>query len=368
MADAALQAPYVNLNPGPEYGDATRAFQGIPGIERAADGRLWATWYAGGPGEGPENYVLLATSDNDGRTWSPPKLVIDPPDLVRAFDPCLWHDPLGRLWLFWAQGYHHWDGRAGVWAIVTENAGVENPAWSEPRWLSNGIMMNKPTVLSTSEWLLPVSIWAGGANCKGKAPAFDMGDEIGANVVCSTDQGQTWRLWGQAHVPEPSADEHMIVERNDGSLWMLIRTKPGIGESVSTDRGRTWGPGNPNAIEHVPGARFFIRRLLSGKLLLVKHDPPNKTSRSHLRAFLSDDDGHTWYGGLTLDERDKVSYPDGVQAPDGTIYIIYDYNRRGDKEILMAVFLEEDVARGEPASPQTRLRVLVNKATGTPEP
>ena len=29
-------------------------------------------------------------------------------------------------------------------------------------------------------------------------------------------------------------DEHMFVERKDGSLWLLVRTNYGIGESIST--------------------------------------------------------------------------------------------------------------------------------------
>jgi hypothetical protein len=80
--DPALQPPPVNTAPGPEYADDTRIFQGIPGIERAKNGRLWALWYAGGPdepGEGPGNYVVLVTSADDGRSWSAPKLVVDPP-------------------------------------------------------------------------------------------------------------------------------------------------------------------------------------------------------------------------------------------------------------------------------------------------
>src|SRR4029078_7388552 len=120
--DPALVPVAVNVDPGKEYADNTRAFQGIPGIERAANRRLWALWYAGGPGEGPLNYVVLVTSGDDGKTWSKPKLVIDPPGPVRAYDPCLWHDPSGRLWLFWAQSYEWWDGRSGVWAITTENS------------------------------------------------------------------------------------------------------------------------------------------------------------------------------------------------------------------------------------------------------
>lgn len=101
----ALVPPPLNLSPGPEYGDAARMFQGIPGVERAKNGRLWATWYGGGVTEDRHNYVMLVTSGDDGTTWSGLKLVIDPDGdgPCRAFDPCLWHDPQGRLWLCWAQ-------------------------------------------------------------------------------------------------------------------------------------------------------------------------------------------------------------------------------------------------------------------------
>ncbi len=96
----------------------------------------------------------------------------------------------------------------------------------------------------------------------------------------------------------------------------------------------------------------------------MKHNPPDGKTRSHLTAYLSDDDGETWHGGLVLDERPKVSYPDGVQAPDGAIYIIYDYDRKGARHILMATFTEADVAAGEAASGKARMRVLVNSASG----
>ena len=119
--DSALQPPEIILEPNEQYADGLRCFQGIPGIERAPGGRLWATWYGGGTGEGPENYVMLSSSGDSGRTWSDLKLVIECPGQVRAFDPCLWLDPLERLWLFWAQGWTLWDGRAGVWAICAEN-------------------------------------------------------------------------------------------------------------------------------------------------------------------------------------------------------------------------------------------------------
>lgn len=44
----------------------------------------------------------------------------------------------------------------------------------------------------------------------------------------------------------------------------------------------------------------------SGNLLLVTHGPlDQRTGREKLRAFVSDDDGKTWQGGLILDERGK---------------------------------------------------------------
>ncbi len=362
--DTALEPPNVIVNPGPEFGGDTRPFQGIPGIERAANGRLWATWYGGGPTEGPENYCMLATSGDDGETWSDVVLVVDVPGPVRTFDPCLWHDPDGTLWFFWAQGYTHWDGRAGVWAITAQNSGDAEPAWSEPRRICDGIMMNKPTVLSTGDWLLPVSIWASQPNVADPAHAHPIETSTGSHVYASTDRGNTWALRGSSDVAERSCDEHMLVEKKDGTLWKLVRTQYGVGEAISTDAGATWDVKGPSAsVPHIPHARFFIRRLNSGKLLLVRHNSPELKKRTHLTAYLSDDDGQTWDGGLVLDARD-CSYPDGVQAPDGSIYIIYDHERKGAKQILMAVFTEEDILAGEPVSDAARMQVVVNQASG----
>ena len=156
----------------------------------------------------------------------------------------------------------------------------------------------------------------------------------------------------------------MIVERTDGSLWMLVRTSYGIGESVSTDQGKTWSPVAPSPLQHTV-SRFFIRRLHSGNLLLVKHGATTeKTKRSHLTAILSQDDGKTWEGGLLLDEHLGVSYPDAVQSPDGTISLTYDYDRRGDKKILLAQFTEDDILQGACVSDQAKLQILINQAFG----
>ncbi len=355
-----------NFAPGPEYADNTRLFQGIPGLERAGNGRLWAVWYAGGPDEpteGPGNYVVVVTSKDDGRTWSGPKLVIDPPGDVRAYDSTLWHDPQGRLWLFWAQSSHKWDGRSGVWAMHTDRSGDESPQWSAPRRLSDGIMMNKPAARKNGDWLFPVSVWAQKAG-EGTRPEHrrDLGPMVGANAFVSRDRGATLVHHGQTRAVDSIFDEHSILERRDGTLWMLLRTRSGIAESTSADGGKTWTPAAPSAIPHV-NSRFFIRRLRSGAMLLVRHNPPDRKTRSHLTAYVSDDDGKTWTGGMMIDERVGVSYPDGVEDRQGNIRIIYDFERTKARQILMAVFRESDVRAGQPSA-KARLRVQINQASG----
>jgi len=364
--DAALRPAQV-FNPVPQqYADDQRGFQGIPSMTIAPNGRLWATWYAGAEGEGPDNIVLLVSSGDGGKTWTKPLLAIDAPDTqVRAYDPSMWTDPEGKVWLFWAQCrstklWEIWDGRSGTWAIVTENPGDENAVWSAPQRICDGVMMCKPITDSKGRWLLPVAVW----NRVPDHPTRTL--PPGAHVIASEDKGKTRFSLGHSTVPRSDAmfDEHNIVEMKNGTFWMTIRTRYGIAEAHSTDGGKTWTEPRPSLYQH-PSARFFIRRLQSGNLLFVKHGAiDQKTGRSHLHAFLSDDDAKSWKGGLMLDERTSVSYPDGDQDKDGTIYVIYDRERTKDKEILMARFTEEDVLAGKIVSSTGALRLLVNKATG----
>ena len=310
-------------------------------------------WYSGGDTEGPDNYVQLVTSE-DGLTWSDPILVIDPPATVRAFDPVLWVDPQSRLWLFWAQSDGWFDGRAGVWAINALGSG--GPLnWSDPRRVADGVMMNKPLATRSGDWLLPVSVW----NHVETRHADIHPGALASHVVASRDCGGTWQRRGGVDIPDHSFDEHMIVERADGSLWMLVRLKCGIGESVSRDGGWTWSPGSKSPIDH-PNSRFFIRTTRSGDILLVRHQ--GHTERSRLTAYLSRDDGATWCGGLVIDERTGVSYPDGIETEDDLFVIIYDRNRYSDREILTATFTREDVLNGASVSDKGSLRVLLNAA------
>lgn len=357
----ALRAPNVYTGAIPErFSDESRPFQGIPSVTQSSDGSLWACWY-GGPGENVWTYVLAARSVDLGKTWSRPIVVVDWPGEVRVYDPNVWSDPDGALWLFWAQseGTNN-DGRLGVWAIKTTSPEQgANAKWSAPRRLCNGIMLNKPTVVSDGRWLLPVS-----HKPNGKIYQIDP-RLLGAAVYVSTDGGETLYCLGIADVPEDErgCDEHMVVEKKDGTLKLYSRAAHGIGESTSSDGGRTWTQVQISETIKHPSSRFYIRRLRSGNWLLVKNGPiDQQTGRERMTAFLSKDEGKTWQGGLVIDEREDVSYPDAQQLNDDSIAAVYDHGRTSEREILLARFTEEDVLAGKIVSDKGALKIVVNKS------
>jgi sialidase-1 len=100
---------------------------------------------------------------------------------------------------------------------------------------------------------------------------------------------------------------------------------------------------------------------------MVRSDGPDG-ARTHLKAFVSDDEGVSWKGGLLLDERES-SYPDGALATDGSIYVIYDHQRytlnregkRGVGAVMMAKFREEDARAGKLVGDSGRLKIEISR-------
>jgi len=377
-ADLALVPPLINTNPLPDY-DYDRLDYGMTiGIERTPKGRLWACWVGGGDNE--KAFFVLATSDDQGDSWSKPRLVINPHDDAlpyprRTIVGNLWTDPLGRLWLFFDQSMTYFDGRAGNWFTRCDNPDAEEPQWSAPVRIWHGVSLNKPIVLTNGDWMAPVSLWNKievPQHLRDNSPTLfnsffqELDDFRGAHVFVSPDQGATWVRRGRVVFPNPQFDEHNLVQRNDGSIWMTARTSTGdIMESISRDGGETWSEPQNSGLRHA-ASRHFMRRLKSGNLLLIKHGatteyPPERLDRSHLSAFISEDDGATWKGSLLLDERNGVSYPDGTQAPDGTIFISYDYNRDTNGQVLLARFTEADILAGRCITPSSRLRTIISQ-------
>ena len=349
-----------------QYTVPYRIWQGIPSIAVTEKGRIFITYYSGGIKEDIGNYIIVDVSDDDGKTFKSPVTIVYPKD-GRCFDPEVWIDTKKRLWLFWSKMAEKGEG---LYASVCENPDADEIVWSEPKLVGYDIMMCKPCVLSTGEWILPIAVWTDKQRngCFPQIPNEERKNkQTGAYAYKSVDNGETFIQLGSTCAPKRSFDEHMIVELSD-KLMMLIRTEYGIAVSYSYDRGNTWTDAVDSKLGG-PCSRFSITKLSSGRFLLINHY--DFKGRNNLYAMLSDDDCKTFKYKLLLDGRNWVSYPD-VQEKDGFIYITYDRERGGFKktlqeayadarEILLAKITEEDIIAGKLINKQSKLAQIVNK-------
>ena len=356
---------------------ASRTFQGIPGIAVLPSGRIFAVWYAGGHTEFTENFVMMVVSDDQGASWSDAVAVVDPPSPdVRAFDSTFWIAPDGRFFWFWTQSSDWFDGIGGVWYSILENpeAAPSDFRFTPPVRIANGIMMNKPTVLSDGTWALPVSVWTGERYKKHDS----LGVVQGCCMVVSRDGGKSFQLRGRIDLSQveggPCFDEHCFVEHLDSSIECYIRVNRGVATSISRDGGATWSKPELSDTILGPNSRMYAFRLRSGRILMINNDTTNRPredkdwrTRERMTAYLSDDDGKTWPHTLLLDERNAVSYPDVQQTADGTLYIIYDHERTKGGDILMARITEADILAGKLLSPGSRLQIPIDHTRSVPE-
>jgi len=371
----SLLPPDVYHAPVPEkYLDENRMFLCGPGITVSPGGRLWAVFKSGDIMEDEDNCTIVVTSGDKGETWSKPVLVVDIDGPVRTNDPGIWTDPNGNVTLMWGQVYGYWDGQGGLWTMTAENGNDENTRWSRPVRLSDGYTKNKPFITQDGKWFYLIE-YMGAYGQRGRiakgAPMEEeyihsLSDLIHANVYISEDSGKTLRFYSQAKIPaqDRTFQEHMVVERRDGTLWMLGRTKYGIGEAFSKDNGKTWTEMAPAKGIKGPSSRTFFKCLDSGNLLLIKNgqDIDQASERTHMTAYLSEDDGETWPYKLLLDER-TTSYPDAAQGKDGCIYIVHDHERRGAKEVVFHRIAEADIKAGKLVVDCSALGKIANKAT-----
>ena len=151
----------LNLAPGTEFSEKYRFWQGCPTIVRTSGGKLYAGWYSGGTRE-PSlyNYNVVVKSEDDGRSWSEPVLVI--PSLkaenICSIDIQFFMDPSSRMWIFWTRRDFHYkfddERHLSTWAVVCDDPDAKELKFSEPRFITPGFLRCQPTVLSDGRWML----------------------------------------------------------------------------------------------------------------------------------------------------------------------------------------------------------------------
>ena len=166
------------------------------------------------------------------------------------------------------------------------------------------------------------------------------------HTYVSVDNGKTWEksniidLGGHGH--HDGAMEATLVERQDGRLWMLLRTNwDRFWEASSDDCGLSWRVIEPGEID-ASSAPGHLTRLTSGRLVLVwnrlypqgQSDYPRRGGdcnlsqdmaiwqREEFAIAFSEDDGKTWTEPVLI-ARDNagLSYPYIFERRPGEIWV-----------------------------------------------
>lgn len=328
-----------------KYAVKALSYTQITALETTSKGRLWASVLCGG--DSAEGFLTLAYSDSQGKAWVEHNLALDArAEKLAVRNGVLWRSPKGELWLFYAVFDGYYDGRGSMWAICCKDPDAKSPAWEAPVYLGVGIPTGRPVVNKQGEWLLPAALWGRDVMSYDKAlyiankwmtPRFvspyadkyhELDSKRGAGLYISRDEGVSW----SEHLGVVKcADEAVEARYNnpqmfvhaDGSVRMVLRSSGTAWSYVATSQsGKEWSA--PTRFVSAPDQNFAVCRLSDGKLLMVRNGRFDRNLYWYpegMYAYLSEDCGATWYGGLRLATDVVTINPVVAEGAKGAIYI-----------------------------------------------
>jgi len=280
-------------------------YEAFPDVCRLSDDRLMAVFYAGYGHVAMPNEQLpkggricCCSSADEGRTWSPPRILYDGPHDDR--DPSIVQLKNGRLICnFFSLRKSDVPGKRwiglGTWIVTSDDLAK---TWSRPRQLFDSYYCSTP-IRELSDGRLILGLYRETA-----------GSAAGA-VAVSDDGGQTWSevidIDNGGHRLDAETD---VIELRDGTLYAAQRPK--MCYSISKDRGQTWSVSKPMGFAgHCP----YFHRTADGIILLAHRVPATSLHYSL-------DECKTWSSNVLVDTVGGA-YPSMVGLKDGSVLIVY---------------------------------------------
>lgn len=314
-------------------------------ITELANGDLYLAFFSG-LGEYRDNSAAVFGSrqKSGSKRWSKPEAIARNPfhSLGNAVP---WQAPDGVIWLFYVSRYGELWNDSRITAKVSRDIAR---TWSESFMLTfeaGTMVRNRPIVLSSGEYLLPVYHEVGddpeavGSDCTSFFLRFDPHSKkwSESNRVRS-------RLGNIQPAPAIIEGDHLMAfcrrggdynGRPDG--W-LVRTE-------SWDGGKTWSAGVDSEFPN-PNAAVDFLRLKNGHHLLVYNN--SFSDRTPLTVALSTDGGKTFphRRNLIAEPKGDYGYPTAIQTRDGKIHVAF--TSHGRTVIQKAVFEESAILDHHP--------------------
>ncbi len=280
------------------------------------NGRFFAAWFGGSYEKHPD--VAIWGAERESHGWSAPRLLAKVRDEAH-WNPVLFTEPSGRLWLFFKIGAnpHVWE----TWVMQSDDNGA---TWNEPRELilgdqgGRGPVKNRPIVLANGAWLAPASL-----EQPGRWDVF---------VDHSSDAGQSWissnLLKIDPAVTGPGVIQPAIWETQPGHVHLLARSTCGhICRADSPDGGRTWSPVRPIRLPN-NNSGLDLACMHDGTLVLAYNPVSGDwAARTPLSLACSSNNGVTWNHLIDLEtEPGEYSYPTIIPTDDA-VAVVYTWQR-----------------------------------------
>ncbi|MCC6507841.1 MAG: exo-alpha-sialidase [Pirellulaceae bacterium] len=274
-------------------------------------------------------------SQDEGRSWSSSPLFAEPAKFNVSNERALLRTREGVVISAWMNGAERKTPTGWRW-------GDKSVSWKD-------FVLPTYTCRSTDDgktWETPVKLsdpWCGciHALIQMKSGRIVLvGQEIvpqwrHATVMwASDDLGKSWQRgdvldYGVGAHDHAGSIEGSVVERQDGSLYLLLRTESGyLWEAHSRD-GLKWDGLKQSSIPSVTCCPQ-LARLADGRIGLLwnappRHDPSNRSSRSELSLAFSDDEAKSWSKPVVVAANymsgGRTSYPYVYERKPGELWI-----------------------------------------------
>ncbi|MGA0133031.1 MAG: sialidase family protein [Opitutales bacterium] len=280
----------------------------IPALLRTKNGTLIAVAEARDKAtDQAGNDLVVATSKDDGVTWSKPRVAYDQGQ-DSCNNPCLVQDARsGRVFIFFQTfpaGAHEFGGLpAGpadpkgtrCWYLASDDDGA---TWSKPTDVSASL---KPAHAVTVASGPGIGIQLRRGPVAGRLVIPFNSQDTKRNfvnwVAYSDDGGKTWQRGAEVPQRDMQLNEVQVAETGDGSVYLNSRRWKGSAlrkTSWSKDGGETWSPAADDAALPEPTCQGSLLTLPAGAKSAVFFLNPAGKGRANGTLRRSDDGGRTW--------------------------------------------------------------------------
>jgi predicted neuraminidase len=337
--NAAAKAPAVPGKPGIVLEEFLYTSAPFPSchavtIVELQTKELLATYFGGTAERNPDVEIRLQRKKTDG-TWTAPISVADgiQPDGKRlpTWNPVIFQPKGGNVMLYYKVG-----PSPKEWWGEFKTSSDNGYTWSKAQKLPANLLgpiKNKPIQLSDGTIL-------SGSSTENNGWV--------AHVERSTDGGKNWTFIGPLNDPKViGAIQPAFLTYKDGSIQLLCRTPDNengqIAECWSRDKGLTWTEMKNTTLPNNNSGLDAVTCKDGRQILVYNHATHDQKETGHNgRGIINvavSRDGNNWEAALILDyssESDKqYSYPSIIQTTDGLVHIVYTWNRKRIKHVVI---------------------------------